>query len=288
MDFTQADGDGLRGPPVRDPRDARRRRPLRNRASVTPENIGRTARPSTSGHGDLLIDLAWNIDAGDDPPVVPRPRRALHQHVGRAVGPLRGRRSPARRTERTLYVRHMALRERVRGLARAGPDRGRRARRQPRPGLALDEGRRWRTSPARCSAAPSPSCDGRRRERLERRAARRATTPRLAMRTGRQGDPHLRARHPDHQPAQGGRRVRQHVVVEGFYEEGIAPAEMGWGTHERTLPPGACTPRRRARQPDLPGADGHGHCVRSWVPLGGADHRHGRSATARRSRSPTT
>jgi homospermidine synthase len=24
--------------------------------------------------------------------------------------------------------------------------------------------------------------------------------------------------------------------VEGFYEEGIAPAELGWGTHERTLP----------------------------------------------------
>lgn len=29
--------------------------------------------------------------------------------------------------------------------------------------------------------------------------------------------------------------------VEGFYEEGIAPAEMGWGTHEKTLPNNACT-----------------------------------------------
>jgi homospermidine synthase len=27
--------------------------------------------------------------------------------------------------------------------------------------------------------------------------------------------------------------------VDGFYEEGIAPAEMGWGTHERRMPPGA-------------------------------------------------
>ena len=26
--------------------------------------------------------------------------------------------------------------------------------------------------------------------------------------------------------------------VEGFYEEGIAPSELGWGTHERWLPPG--------------------------------------------------
>ena len=25
--------------------------------------------------------------------------------------------------------------------------------------------------------------------------------------------------------------------VDGFYEEGVAPAEMGWGTHEKALPP---------------------------------------------------
>ena len=25
--------------------------------------------------------------------------------------------------------------------------------------------------------------------------------------------------------------------VEGFYEEGIAPAELGWGTHEKHFPP---------------------------------------------------
>ena len=29
--------------------------------------------------------------------------------------------------------------------------------------------------------------------------------------------------------------------VEGFYEEGTSPAEMGWGTHEQTLPADACT-----------------------------------------------
>ncbi|MFM8652882.1 MAG: saccharopine dehydrogenase C-terminal domain-containing protein, partial [Acidimicrobiaceae bacterium] len=27
--------------------------------------------------------------------------------------------------------------------------------------------------------------------------------------------------------------------VEGFYEEGVAPAEMGWGTHERWMPSNA-------------------------------------------------
>ena len=29
--------------------------------------------------------------------------------------------------------------------------------------------------------------------------------------------------------------------IEGFREEGIAPAELGWGTHERRLPQGAYT-----------------------------------------------
>ena len=45
--------------------------------------------------------------------------------------------------------------------------------------------------------------------------------------------------------------------IEGFYEEGTAPAELGWGTHERRLPKHAHTPiggpgkwRPSARLPD--------------------------------------
>jgi len=55
--------------------------------------------------------------------------------------------------------------------------------------------------------------------------------------------------------------------VDGFYEEGIAPAELGWGTHEKHLPPnayvhtgeGPCNQIALAR----PGAL---TWVRSWVP----------------------
>jgi homospermidine synthase len=56
--------------------------------------------------------------------------------------------------------------------------------------------------------------------------------------------------------------------VEGFYEEGVAPAELGWGTHERTLPPGA------HRHDGGPGNQiclarpGCRTWVRSWVPAG--------------------
>jgi homospermidine synthase len=54
--------------------------------------------------------------------------------------------------------------------------------------------------------------------------------------------------------------------VEGFYEEGIAPAELGWGTHEKTLPINAY------QHPDGPknqiciAQPGAKTWVRSWVP----------------------
>ena len=99
--------------------------------------------------------------------------------------------------------------------------------------------------------------------------------------------------------------------VEGFYEEGVAPAELGWGTHEKRLPAGAYVhtgygPRNQIciAQPGME------TWVRSWVPVR-RDPRHGHPprrvvhderpphgvgrrrrarcrATARRSTTPTT
>jgi homospermidine synthase len=56
--------------------------------------------------------------------------------------------------------------------------------------------------------------------------------------------------------------------VEGFYEEGIAPAELGWGTHERELPPGAYTHAAGPRNQICLGHPGCQTWVRSWVPCG--------------------
>ena len=50
--------------------------------------------------------------------------------------------------------------------------------------------------------------------------------------------------------------------IEGLREEGITTAEMGWGTHEKQLPPAGLPSSRRAAQPNLPGADGHQHLGR--------------------------
>ncbi|MGP8232645.1 MAG: homospermidine synthase [Methylovirgula sp.] len=60
--------------------------------------------------------------------------------------------------------------------------------------------------------------------------------------------------------------------VEGFVSEGLQPAELGWGTHEKHLPPEG---RRHEYGPDCaiyllrPGA---GTRVRSWTPTPGPQH----------------
>ena len=57
--------------------------------------------------------------------------------------------------------------------------------------------------------------------------------------------------------------------VHGFYGEGMQPAELGWGTHEKLLPPDANEHRvgpRCSIYLDRPGCVTQ---VRSWTPLGG-------------------
>ncbi len=60
--------------------------------------------------------------------------------------------------------------------------------------------------------------------------------------------------------------------VEGFVSEGLQPAELGWGTHEKHLPPEG---KRHGYGPDCaiyllrPGA---GTRVRSWTPTAQAQH----------------
>ena len=71
--------------------------------------------------------------------------------------------------------------------------------------------------------------------------------------------------------------------VEGFYEEGIAPAEIGWGTHEKRLPRNAHVHTGEGPRNQIclaqPGME---TWVRTWVPSGpniGMVVRHGESFT---------
>src|SRR4029450_12365553 len=57
--------------------------------------------------------------------------------------------------------------------------------------------------------------------------------------------------------------------IAGFYEEGTATAELGWGTHERRVPPGGPHPADGPRNQICIARPGMDTYVRSWVPLGG-------------------
>jgi homospermidine synthase len=57
--------------------------------------------------------------------------------------------------------------------------------------------------------------------------------------------------------------------IEGFYEEGTAPAELGWGTHERRLPKHAHTPVGGPGNQIFLARPGIRTFVHSWVPSGG-------------------
>ena len=57
--------------------------------------------------------------------------------------------------------------------------------------------------------------------------------------------------------------------IEGFYEEGTAPAELGWGTHERRLPKHAHVPIGGPGNQIFLAQPGIRTFVHSWVPSGG-------------------
>ena len=70
--------------------------------------------------------------------------------------------------------------------------------------------------------------------------------------------------------------------VEGFYEEGIAPAELGWGTHEKTLPVNAYEHPTGPKNQIAIAQPGATTWVRSWVPhfeIQGMVIRHGEAFT---------
>jgi homospermidine synthase len=70
--------------------------------------------------------------------------------------------------------------------------------------------------------------------------------------------------------------------VEGFYEEGVAPAELGWGTHEKSLPINAYQHPSGPKNQIAIAQPGATTWVRSWVPnfeIQGMVIRHGEAFT---------
>ena len=216
------------------------------------------------GKGDMIIDLAWNIGAIDI-------LQWCHDHnvlyVNTSVelwDPYEGAASKPP-TERTLYVRQMALRQLIAGWknpkgATAVLDHG------ANPGLVSHFTKQALEDIADKWLAEHGENTERREAIQDARQFRKYNH--LAHQLGVKV---IHVSERDMQISDRPKRFNEFVntwSIEGFFEEGIAPAEMGWGTHEKCLPPRAHTHTSGPGNQICLANFGCRTWVRSWVPAG--------------------
>lgn len=227
---------------------------------ITPDNLSDTLARYLQP-GDLLIDLAWNIQVTeilqwchDNGVLYINTATELWDPYDTSVPP----------NQRTLYVRHMMVRKLRESWSKPGPtaviEHG------ANPGLVSHWTKKALTDISRTLLDTGISPE--KHEAVNTYLAAR-NWAHLAMTLGVKVI-HISER--DTQISDKPKQVNEFVntwSVEGFYEEGIAPAEMGWGTHERHLPANAWTydygPANQICLSQM-GINTH---VRSWVPLHG-------------------
>ena len=207
--------------------------------------------------GDFLLDLAWNIDANEiiewahDHGVIYL-NTSVEEWDPYSAGAAR---NP---TERTLYWRHMKLRKLTNTWGGKGPtaivEHG------ANPGLVSHL-----TKKALFDIATKAIKDGKDGAGVKE-AYESENFPSLAHKLGVKVI-HIAER--DTQVTDKPKQVNEFVntwSVEGFYEEGIAPAELGWGTHEKTLPINAYQHLDGPKNQICIAQPGAKTWVRSWVP----------------------
>ena len=216
-----------------------------------------------AGPGDMIMDLAWNIEC-----------RAILQwcrdnrvlYVNTSVEEWDPYKDSQRNdpTQYTLYARHMELRKMIeRWGVNNGPtaivDHG------ANPGLVSHFTKHALVDIAKKILKERPN-DGR-RDKLEK-ALCDGDFARLAQVAGVKTI-HISER--DTQITNRPKEVNEFVntwSIEGFFEEGVAPAELGWGTHERYVPRNAYFHKVGPKNQICLSSVGMKTWVRSWVPGG--------------------
>jgi homospermidine synthase len=229
------------------------------------------------GPGDLLIDLAWNIDCceilqwcHDRGVLYINTSVELWDPYENALG------APPQKM--TLYWRHMNLRRMTAQWSQPGPtavlEHG------ANPGLIshftkqglLDIGNR---------AIKDGKVKGKTADEVRQLIAEQKFNH-LAMTLGVKV---IHCSERDTQITDQPKQVNEFVntwSVEGFREEGTTTAELGWGTHEKELPPLACEHTEGPRNQICLARMGINTWVTSWVPnycIHGMVVRHGEAFT---------
>ncbi len=217
-----------------------------------------------AGPGDMIMDLAWNIHCWEILDWC-RKHEVLYVNTSIEEWDPYGDEKRTDPTRYTLYARHMKLRKRMakhwkgeKGTT-AIVDHG------ANPGLVSHFTKKALIDIAK-KILKEKKTDPR-RPQLERFLIER-NFPKLAELTGVKTI-HISER--DTQITDVPKKMNEFVntwSIEGFYEEGVAPAELGWGTHERRLPPGAYEHKTGPKNQICLSSLGMNTWVRSWVPCG--------------------
>ncbi len=229
---------------------------------VTPDNYTELLSKYV-GPGDMIIDLAWNIDCIA---IVKwcRENQVLYANTSlEEWNPYKDseRNDP---TKYTLYSRHMEIRRRIdmsepSKYTTAIVDHG------ANPGL-VSHFTKYALIDIANKILKEKSNDPR-KEQLEK-ALQDKNFARLAQIEGIKTI-HISER--DTQITDKPKKINEFVntwSIEGFFEEGVAPAELGWGTHERYIPKNAYFHEVGPKNQICLSSIGMKTWVRSWVPCG--------------------
>ena len=246
------------------------------RDRVTRENLT-TILAKHVGAGDLLIDLAWNIDALEI-------LQWCHDHGVLYINtstelwdPYAGGRKQ-HPTEKTLYWRHLNLRRLLAQWTVKGPtaviEHG------ANPGLISHFVKQGLIDIAQSLVAD---------QKVGKRAAEKllelAGTQQFNHLARALGVKVIHCSERDTQITDKPKQVDEFVntwSIEGFREEGTTTAEMGWGTHEKKLPKYAFRHPEGPKNQICLARMGINTWVRSWVPdypILGMVVRHGEAFT---------
>jgi homospermidine synthase len=246
------------------------------RLRITPENLGAVLTQYLSA-GDLLVDLAWNIDCCE---VLQwcHDRGVLYVNTSVEIWDPYAGAKQKHPTERTLYWRHMNIRRMIAGWSEPGPtaviEHG------ANPGLISHWTKRGLLDIAQQILTDRKVGDAEADE--IRHLAQDRVFNRLAMKLGVKV---IHCSERDTQSTDKPKQVDEFVntwCIEGLREEGITTAEMGWGTHERELPPAAFQHAEGPRNQICMARMGINTWVVSWVPyycIRGMIIRHGEAFT---------
>lgn len=230
---------------------------VRNR--ITPDNLGAELAAHTTP-GGLIIDLAWNIGATD---II----RWCHDngvlYVNTSVEVWDSTKGLFTESpfEKSLYWRQMRLREMSAGWKDA-------------PTAVVDHG----ANPGLISHFVKQGLVDLAHRLLEDKISSPASAERLSHYVKANDFAHLaqalgvkviHCSERDTQITNRPKKVDEFVgtwSVEGLREEGTAPAEMGWGTHEQKLPVLAHVPPYGPKNQIFLARMGINTWVRSWVP----------------------